>query len=521
MPSKRKSIKSSTKTNISEANLKRRNMVVTLLVGITVVLSFVLELPQKISNSVEIIFPVKTQITLEFPTATSSEALIIVSSFDDRSAGQAIGIDPAQYIYEKLRDQVYNDKLPIRVERLYQTVDENTAKSVGQAYGATILLWGWYDALTITPRLERIRVANEIVPTQEGARFSITDSDKIELTITSDLPSYSTYIVLFTLGIDRYGAGELNDALLYFGGALKSIPSQAQFSFNPSEVYFYLSGIYYQKQEYESALEDVQKYLQYNKDSSIGYIMRGIIYSKMQNYSLSLADFTYSISIDRSSAETYYNRGVYYSIRGEYGNAILDYSRAIDLRENYAIALLSRGAAYRGINDLEHAMSDFNSIIQIQPKYVPAYSNRGATYADMGQFQLALSDFNKAIELDPSFANNYYNRGTLWLNQGDTTRAIDDFNKALRFDPNNSDAYYNRGVAYYRSKLYVEAINDYTSAIELSANLVAAYSSRAFAYLAQNQIELAVADFNMVIQIGSDSILTDTAKKALENLNQK
>ena len=92
-----------------------------------------------------------------FAPATEGQSLIIVADFEDRSGGKYQGIDPAQYIYEQLTAQAKKDNLDVRIERLRHTVDDNTVRPTGETYSATLVLWGWYDALTITPRLERIK----------------------------------------------------------------------------------------------------------------------------------------------------------------------------------------------------------------------------------------------------------------------------------------------------------------------------------------------------------------------------
>lgn len=68
-------------------------------------------------------------------------------------------MDPAQYIYEKLLAQAEKDGLDVRIERLREVVNDNMARPAGEEYNATLVLWGWYDALSITPRLGHIKAS--------------------------------------------------------------------------------------------------------------------------------------------------------------------------------------------------------------------------------------------------------------------------------------------------------------------------------------------------------------------------
>ena len=128
-----------------------------------------------------------------FAPATEGQSLIIVADFEDRSGGKYQGIDPAQYIYEQLTAQAKKDNLDVRIERLRHTVDDNTVRPTGETYSATLVLWGWYDALTITPRLERIKIRSDYQSTEEGKHLSLADPTKVEFSIVTDLPSQSAY----------------------------------------------------------------------------------------------------------------------------------------------------------------------------------------------------------------------------------------------------------------------------------------------------------------------------------------
>ncbi|RLG43846.1 MAG: hypothetical protein DRN81_05745, partial [Thermoproteota archaeon] len=149
------------------------------------------------------------------------------------------GIDPAQYIFDKLKKQIQIDNLDIRIERLHQVVNDNTAKAVGEVYNATLVLWGWYDTLGITPQIERIKNISPYSSTEEGEHLSLSEPDKIAFCIITDLPSQASYVTLFTLGITEYAEKNYDQALTYFDSALAAIPTGGECSTNPAETYFY------------------------------------------------------------------------------------------------------------------------------------------------------------------------------------------------------------------------------------------------------------------------------------------
>ncbi|MEI2672178.1 MAG: hypothetical protein V9G13_13940 [Marmoricola sp.] len=190
-------------------------------IGGMVILVIGLTLVAGINNigPLQALFPQPTPTA--FAAATADQSLIIVADFEDRSGGKYQGIDPAQYVYEQSTAQAKQDNLEIRIERLRGTLDDATVRPTGETYSATLVLWGWYDALSITPRIERIKTRSDYQSTEEGKHLSLADPAKVEFSIVTDLPSQSTYLVLFVLGLDAYPdpAGNAAQAVQYFNGA--------------------------------------------------------------------------------------------------------------------------------------------------------------------------------------------------------------------------------------------------------------------------------------------------------------
>ena len=361
------------------------------------------------------LIPTPTATPMAFSTATEGQSLIIVVDFDDRSGGKYQGMDPAQYIYEKLEAQVRTDGLDVRVERLHEVVNDNTARSTGQDYSATLVLWGWYDALSVTPRMERVKTLPEYRSTEEGQHLSLSDPAKIEFCIVADLPSRATYLTLFTLGVHEYGSGNYDQALAYLTSALAAIPEGGECSTDPSETYF----------------------------------VRGNVHLYRSDYDLALVDYDKAIELDPEYATAYNNRGIAYRHLGEYEKALADYGKAIELDPEYAYAYNNRGNTYGDLGEHEKALADYSKAIELDPEFARAYNNRGNTYEDLGEYEQAIADYSKAIELDPGGAAAYNNRGNAYRHLGEYEKAIADYGKAIELDP----------TVTVRTTYYVDATN--------------------------------------------------------------
>lgn len=251
-----------------------------------------------------------------FAAANGDESLIIVADFEDRSAGEHTGIDPDQYIYEELRGLVAHDDLPIRVERLYETLNDRTASRTGEVYDATLVIWGWYDRLTISPRFERSARLESTHQIEAGQRINFSGPEQIEMGVTRDLPAMTNYLAFYIIGNDRLARGELDDAREYFASALASLPEDGSAPLPENEILF----------------------------------LRGFHALLGDEYKQAIAYYNDAIALDPEDALTYANRGFAYAEQGEYGRAIEDYERLLELSDDPDL----RAAAERMLEDLRN-----------------------------------------------------------------------------------------------------------------------------------------------------------------------
>ncbi len=436
-----------------------------------------------------------------FAPASAGQSLIIVADFDDRSGGKHQGVDPAQYIYEKLVAQAQADKLGVRIERLRQVVDDSTARPTGQVYSATLVLWGWYDALTITPRMERIKTVSTYHSTEEGQHLSLADPEKVEFSIVTDLPSQATYLMLFTLGVDEHTTGDNDQALTYLNSALAAIPQDIEVSTNPSEAYFFCGKIHYIATEYQAALADYNRALELNLEYEAAYNNRGITYYSMGKYQAALADYTRALELDPEDAIAYLNRGGTYCVIGEYETALADCNRALELNPKLAEAYGNRGVTYFTMGKYNAALADFTRALELNPGDAEAYNNRGAVYYAMSEYQAALGDLNHALGLNPKAPKAYRDRGLTYYTMGEYDAALADLTRALELNPGYTEAYVNRGSAYNAMGNYEAALADFTRALELNPGYTEAYVNRGNAYNAMGNHEAALADFNHALEL--------------------
>ncbi|MEJ2554846.1 MAG: tetratricopeptide repeat protein [Anaerolineae bacterium] len=428
--------------------------------------------------------PAPTFTPLLFVPASENQTLIIVADFEDRSKGKYSGIDAAQYIYDKLVGKVEREYILIR--RLRQVVDSNTVKSVGQRYNAELVVWGWYDALTITPYIDRINTMPEHVSSEEDHHFRLPDLEEIGLgdTVVDCLPSKVTYLIFLIFGISEYTHQDYDLALESLDNALTlASASDKKCPITPGEVHFYLGNVYYRTQDYEKALTE------------------------------------YTDAVILENAKVYNNRGNTYHMKGEYQQAVADFDKAVELEPNYGNAYFNRGNSHFELGNYKEALADYTQAITLSAEYALFFNNRGNAYYKEGHCDDALADYERAIELDPEYAEAYYNRSVIYYSQQKDDLALADCSKAIDLTPDNAAFYHLCGsILMYMGKLQ-GALENLNKAAELDPQSTEVYCSRGETYKALDQQEKAIADLEHCIEETNDPYWQQVAQQDLKELS--
>ncbi len=170
------------------------------------------------------------------------------------------------------------------------------------------------------------------------------------------------------------------------------------------------------------------------------YYFRGNEYYEKGDYDKAIENYNMAIILNPSFMEAYFNRGLCYYNKKDYDKAIKNYTKAIELDPNNAVIYNNRGDAYYKLQKYDLAIKDYDRALDLNKKYLKAYYNRGLAYAVMEDYDSAINDFSKVIELDPDFAEAYYVRGLAYEYLENYDRAIEDFQKALELNPDLEEA---------------------------------------------------------------------------------
>ncbi|MBU0527497.1 MAG: AAA family ATPase [Candidatus Micrarchaeota archaeon] len=172
---------------------------------------------------------------------------------------------------------------------------------------------------------------------------------------------------------------------------------------NPTDAktYYQMGNDYYEKGDYDRAIENYNMAILLNPIFSEAYFNRALSYYQLKNFDKSIADYTKSMELDPQNPIIYNNRGDAFYRKQDFQSAVKDYDKAISLNPNYLKAFYNRGLSYASIEEYEKAVEDFSKVIKLKEDFAEAYHLRGLAYEYAGTMSNAIADYEKALELNP------------------------------------------------------------------------------------------------------------------------
>ncbi len=168
-----------------------------------------------------------------------------------------------------------------------------------------------------------------------------------------------------------------------------------------AKTYYQLGNDYYEKADYEKAIENYNMAILLNPIFSEAYFNRALSYYQLKNFDKSLADYTKAAELDPNNPIIYNNRGDSYYRKQDFHSGIKDYDKAISLNSNYLKAFYNRGLSYASLEEYEKAVEDFTKVIELKADFAEAYHLRGLAYEYAGNITSAINDYTKALEYNP------------------------------------------------------------------------------------------------------------------------
>lgn len=108
------------------------------------------------------------------------------------------------------------------------------------------------------------------------------------------------------------------------------------------------------------------------KEDAEEYYKIGNEYYEKGNFDVAVEYYTKAIRIDPLFDKAYYNRGLAYACKEEYDKAIEDINKMIELKPNFAEAYYILGLAYEYKNMPDKAIENYNKALELNPDFKDA-----------------------------------------------------------------------------------------------------------------------------------------------------
>jgi tetratricopeptide (TPR) repeat protein len=124
---------------------------------------------------------------------------------------------------------------------------------------------------------------------------------------------------------------------------------------------------YYEKSQYDRAIEDFDPAVKLNPKYAIAFNDRCAAYHDKGELDRAIQAYDQAIKFDPKYTDAFFNRGNTYLDKGQYDRAIQDYDQAIKLNQNHAGAFYNRSLAKKHKGDEVDTEADLAAARKINP----------------------------------------------------------------------------------------------------------------------------------------------------------
>lgn len=266
-----------------------------------------------------------------------------------------------------------------------------------------------------------------------------------------------------------------------------------------SDYYCKKGQEFYQKKDYDTAIEYFYKSIALNKRNAQSYNNLAMTYWCKGNPEASIKYFIKANSLNKCYTQPLVNLSNVYKQLGDSNKQLQCLKRAIRFNNNDYLAYYWLGNYYKNINNYTCAIASYKEVIKINPKFSQAYLNLAICFFETEEFNytlLALSQYQEFYP-DSDFAYYLMARADLALSHCD--KAKEHIQKAIQIRDCSEYEFELAKINYY--------LEDYLAAIDSFQELLkAGDNAEYFNYVGlcnykTKNIDVAIANFNKAIDL--------------------
>jgi tetratricopeptide (TPR) repeat protein len=423
--------------------------------------------------------------------------IVLVADFEGQQATK--GVDWGRRIYERVKEQVDQLNLGARVEveRVFEAFGSSElAAELGSARKATVVLWGWYDDIGVSPHFELLRSVKRF---ESGLAAPPQDLTDFEVYIQSG-PQEMAYVVSVVLGLVHYADGNFRAAEDLFTTALASAPSES--SLLGLEIsHFYRANARFLGYDrpvrpMEALVADLEESVSLRPDFWQAHWNLALAYTDHCTPTLTLdaalVEAERVLQLQPTNPDALWLLGQIHAEREEWGPAEALHRQALLLDPTLADAQEALAKALEELGRTDEARQAYGKALELRRAAETASSGRGEgsgadpaeledrlgyAYLNAGQYDLAITAFDEALRLRPDDALFHRHLGNAYYWQGKTDpsapsgalqEAIAEYEQAHELDATDGLLLTVLGGAYEEAGRPEDALRSYEAAVAVS-----------------------------------------------------
>ncbi|MCE7060524.1 lipopolysaccharide assembly protein LapB [Dyadobacter sp. CY343] len=222
--------------------------------------------------------------------------------------------------------------------------------------------------------------------------------------------------------------------------------------------YFKRARIYFEREQYNEALDDINESIYEQDNVSDYFLLRGRINRELGKIDNALEDAQRAEALQQSSPELYVLLADILQAKNRFGESVGYLNQALKMAPYDGPAYYVKGMLQARQGDSLSALASLDYAINVNPRMLRAYQQSILLLRRLKNIEKALQVNQKAIESFPNDPNLHYEQGQIFVAMARPDTALFSFQKAVSLSPDYEDALLQIANIGIQLKAYQKAI---------------------------------------------------------------
>lgn len=205
--------------------------------------------------------------------------------------------------------------------------------------------------------------------------------------------------------------------------------------------------------------------IQENTSDTSALYRRGLLFYEREDWESALKDFQSGLQVNPHDIDLLRSYGVTLGSLGRNEDGLQVFNQILQMYPGDELSLYNKAVILEKTGRFKDAVDAYNDTIRINPENKQAWFNRGNIFWSHYILNESLQSFDSVISLDPNMSQAWYFRGLVLKQLGMVEDAADSFKRAIELEPHDSiyQAYYRK---YKNIASQADGIQDKTLSLE-------------------------------------------------------